>query len=210
MKTVHIIISFCIGLLLGHLLFNNTKEITKYKLLESANIFHKSAQVDLTLKAQHRFLIERNKGLVKQLKATDQLLLHSEKKLSEQRSRLLAVTENGSNNGNLICFEKDSLINAITQLHMATDTVLYFHTRKIEFADSLVAVRDSQVVACNRAYQQIKGLVNEQVIRENKLREELNTILKQQKRKRLQNKFMAAGMLLVSGIATSLIVKSRQ
>ena len=210
MKTLHIIISFCIGLLLGHLLFNHTKEPGGISQNDIGNILQKTNRLDSAYQVEQNILIERNRQLTLQLKTSDAQLHNSEYKLRQQRLRLLAFTSQGKDSGLVICLERDSLVNEINQLNTITDTVVHFYKRKVELTDSLVAVRDSQVVGCNRAYLQLKGLIGEQALRENKLREDLNTILKQQKRKRLQNKFMAAGMLFVSGIATSLIVKSRQ
>ena len=210
MKTLHIIISFCIGLLLGHLLFNHTQRSGRDNLHESSHILKKTAVVDSGYQAQQNLLAEKNEQLTRQLKTSHQLLLKSENQLRAQRSHLLAFASQGSDSSKIICLERDSLVNEIYELNAITDTVVYYYKHKSELTDSLVAVRDSQVVGCNRAYLQLKVLIGEQALREIKLREDLNTILKQQKRKRLQNKFMAAGMLFVSGIATSLVVKSRQ
>ncbi len=56
----------------------------------------------------------------------------------------------------------------------------------------------------------MQNLVHEQVALERQLTSDLNTALKQQKRTRLKNRLLAIGMLFVSGITTSLIIKAKQ
>jgi hypothetical protein len=75
--------------------------------------------------------------------------------------------------------------------------------------ESMVAIRDSQIEVCDRSYQEAKDLMLEQSKREQQLTENLNVALKQLKRKRFQNRILASGMLFVSGIITTLYIKSK-
>lgn len=84
------------------------------------------------------------------------------------------------------------------------------YENKVDLTENLVAIRDSEIVICNRSYSQLKDFIDEQARREQKLTEDLNTLLKQQKKKRLQNRLLAGGMLFISGIATTLFIKSRE
>ncbi len=74
---------------------------------------------------------------------------------------------------------------------------------------SMVAIRDSQIELCDQSYRETKDLLLEQSKREQQLTENLNVALKQLKRKRFQNRVLAAGMLFVSGIITTLYIKSK-
>lgn len=67
---------------------------------------------------------------------------------------------------------------------------------KLKLNEDLVAVKDSELMSCNRSYRQMQDLVKEQSLREQQLTEDLNTVLKQQKKKKFQNRLIAAGMLL--------------
>jgi hypothetical protein len=95
-------------------------------------------------------------------------------------------------------------------MNIATDSLVCNYESKIRIAESNVAVRDSELIICNRAYQKVQSLVGEQIARERQLTEDLNKILKQQKKKRIQNRMLALGMVFISGFTASLIIKSKQ
>jgi hypothetical protein len=70
--------------------------------------------------------------------------------------------------------------------------------------ESMVAIKDSEIVVCRSSYTELKCLMDENLMREQKLTEDLQTVYKQQRRKTLQSKLMAGGFLIMTGITTSL------
>ena len=72
-----------------------------------------------------------------------------------------------------------------------------------------VAVRDSQIVICNNAYQSIFDLQKENQQRQEQLTDELNRAYKQNRKNRFENKMLTCGLMIMSGITTSLFIKSQ-
>ena len=103
----------------------------------------------------------------------------------------------------------DSLYSELADLNANTDSIIKNYEQKNTLMEKMVAVRDTQIIICTHSYKEAKDLIREQEQREEQLTENLNTALKQLKRKQFQNKILAAGMLFVSGIAATLYIKSK-
>lgn len=90
------------------------------------------------------------------------------------------------------------------------DSTQSIYESNISQLENMVAIKDSQVVICRASYLQIKGLLDENLERERKLSDDLNTAYKSQRKKVLQNKLLAGGMLILSGIATTLYINANK
>lgn len=211
MKTVYIIISFCIGLFIGHLLFPTEKNIEPpiseavQQTKEKLNVIDSSM-----FEGKVRFLAQ-NDSLKQKLSTANSLLSIHKSLLASERSRVKRLldrleTDTVAHTDSTIT---DSLCLQINSLNAKTDSLIGYYERKDSLMQSMVAIRDSQIELCDQSYQQTKDLLLEQSQREQQLTENLNTALKQLKRKRLQNRILAAGMLFVSGIVTTMYIKSK-
>ena len=80
----------------------------------------------------------------------------------------------------------------------------------ISSLNQAVAVRDSQIVMCNRSYQSMFDIQKENQQRQMQLAEELNTAYKANRKKRFENKMLTYGLMIMSGITTTLFIKSQQ
>jgi RNA processing factor Prp31 len=106
--------------------------------------------------------------------------------------------------------DRDSLkIQAIQFVAQVDSTVNTYDTALLELK-SLIAVKDSEVVICNKSFAEMKTLMDQNLAREQKLTEDLQKSYKQQKRKTIQNKILAAGAFILSGITTTLFYVSRK
>ncbi len=210
MKTVYIIIAFCVGLLLGHLIFPTERELKLpvYVQLEEAK--KGLAKVDSGYVSQQSIFQKQNDSLKTELNGYKFLLTNARKELALNRNKtsLLVNVAKGDTTCDPVLI--DSLSDQIVIVNQITDSLILHYERRDTILEHMVAIRDTQIFFCNRSYQEIKNLAEEQMLREQKLTDDLNTALKQQKRKRLQNKILAAGMLFVSGITTTLYIKSKQ
>ena len=210
MKTLYIIIAFCLGLLFGHLMFQNEQYVTSPTPGMVEQIQKKAFAIDSNKLLAQFFLRKRNLLLENQLEVSNALLSKSKKELTKQKNTLTGFALRIQAD-TALCKDvnlKDSLIAQINSLNTATDLVIDNYELKLIAISSIVAVRDSDLVICNQSYRDIKGLIEEQAFREQKLTSDLNTALKQQKHKRLENKILAVGLLFVSGVVASLIIKS--
>lgn len=73
-----------------------------------------------------------------------------------------------------------------------------------------VAIRDSQIVMCNRSYLSMYDLQKENQQRQQQLADELNTAYKQNRKKRFENKMLSCGLMIMAGITTTLFIKSQK
>ncbi len=73
-----------------------------------------------------------------------------------------------------------------------------------------VAIRDSQIVMCNRSYLSMFDLQKENQQRQQQLADELNTAYKQNRKKRFENKMLSCGLMIMAGITTTLFIKSQK
>ncbi|MBL7921681.1 MAG: hypothetical protein JNJ40_15310 [Bacteroidia bacterium] len=73
-----------------------------------------------------------------------------------------------------------------------------------------VAIRDSQIVMCNRTYQSMYDLQKENQQRQMQLADDLKTALKANRKKRFENKMLTCGLMIMTGITTTLFIKSQQ
>lgn len=212
MKTVYIIIAFCAGLFLGHLIFPSEKEINTPMTGEVLQTQAKLNIIDSAMfEGQVRFLVQ-NDSLKKKLEVTNNQLSIHKSLLSSERNKVNQLT-NRIAEAALLKGDStitDSLCLEIQNLNTKTDSLIDYYDRKDSLMQSMVAIRDSQIELCDKSYSEAKDLILEQSKREQQLTENLNVTLKQLKRKRFQNKILAAGMLFISGITTTLYIKSRQ
>ncbi len=212
MKTVYIIIAFCAGLFLGHILFPTEKEI-KPPIAEAVKqTQEKLNKIDSAhFEGEIKFLLQ-NDSLKKKLDISNGLLsihkslLFSERKKVKELTSRIAGQVSTTEDSLLV----DSLSTQVTTLNAKTDSLINNYENRDSLMQAMIAIRDTQIEICDRSYQETKDLLLEQSRREQQLTDNLNVALKQLKRKRFQNRILAGGMLFVSGIITTLYIKSKQ
>lgn len=213
MRTFHIILAFCVGLFTGYLFFDNNPKTSHSVELPTNDIAVKVTTIDTTKALADAVFKKRSDLLSGQLLIVNGQLKESRVALQTERRKikvmqaLLISDSNG-----VVCDSifKLQVAAQIDTLNSVTDSLLCDYDNKVRLAESTIAVRDSQLVVFGNAYQDMKSLVQEQIARERQLTENLNIALKQQKKKRIQNLALAAGMLFVSGVTTSLLIKYKQ
>ncbi len=211
MKTFYVIFTFCMGLFAGYVLFNKETQTLKPPLETFETIATKAAAIYQSKDSAFEKLKRHNDFLQGQLTIVSSKLKQNKSSLYSQRKKLSQIQEAVS--ADSLCEDKhfkDSLNQSISTIHAVTDSLVSDYEYKILITESKCAVRDSEIVICNKAYSGLKDLVKEQVMREQQLTESLNEALKQQRKKRLQNRFLTGGMLFVTGLATSFIIYSKQ
>lgn len=210
MKTVYIIIAFCAGLFLGHLLFPSEQNIKPPSLTEIQKTETKLHTIDTTMLAGEVHLLQQNDSLKQRLKLANNLLTIHKSLLLSERSSVVQLS-NRIKHDTIFKTDSvlvDSLCLEIADLNANTDSLTKDYEQKNKLMEKMVAVRDTQLLICNQSYREVKDLIREQEQREQQLTENLNLALKQLKQKRFQNRLLAAGMLFVSGIAATLYIKS--
>lgn len=212
MKTIYIVLTFCMGLLAGYLLFNPgaPNHVTRIDSPEASIV--KSAQINNDKIIAEVALKKRNNLLAGQLAFAAKEISDSKSALQRERNKIKALQAQLINDTvtKAPCTPNLELAAHLDTVQAITDSLICDYEYKVMVTEEVVAVRDSQLFVCNNAYRDMQSLVNEQVARERQLSEELKTALKQQKRARVQNRILALGMLFISGITTTLIIKAKQ
>lgn len=211
MKILYIILTFCIGLLTGYLIFDHDTFSKAPKntnieagTLKSIQINNEKVLAEATLKKQNNLLSGQLLLANKEISAGKTALNIERQNIKRLQSKLAEDTVNKKDSA--IIEQVDAHLDTLQEI---TDSIIGDYEDKVKITESIVAVRDSQLVICNSSYQQMQNLVNEQVARERQLNVDLNTALKQQRRTRLQNRFLAMGILFVSGLTTTLLIKAK-
>ncbi len=211
MKTFYIIFTFCMGLFAGYVLFNKENQNLEPPLEHIETIATKSEAIDKSKDSAIEKLKQQNNFLQGQLAIVNGKLKQKKSSLYSERKKLSQIQQIISED--TLCKDKvrtDSLNQSISNIHAVTDSLVSDYEYKIKLTEAKCAIRDSEIVICNIAYSRLKDLVKEQAMREQQLTESLNEALKQQRKKRLQNRFLTGGMLFVTGLATSFIIYSKQ
>lgn len=114
---------------------------------------------------------------------------------------------------------KDALVKADTS-KLVSDTLLpmaenYFEAQAlsdstcietINSLEQIVANRDSSIFMHKQVETNLRDFQKEQQLRQQLLTEQLNTAYKAQKRKVIQNKFLASALVFVTGFTTTLLI----
>lgn len=214
MKRVPLVILFT-ALITGLFLLlstRNTGEKVKPDKTEINKTEVKAESIDKSYNVAFEKLKTYSDSLQKELSFTQSKLKATKFKLNESQTALVALAEKKSDT---LSFEQ--LLNDCDSLKQQTllyitwvDSIQTIYDTNIVQLQEMVAIKDSQIVVCNSSYAQLKGLLDENLERERKLTEDLNTAYKSQRRKVLQNKLLAGGMLILSGIATTLYINANK
>ncbi len=190
----------------------NSEEKVKPDKTEIIKASEKAESIDTSYKIAFESLKTHSDSLQKELNVSQSKLKATKFKLNQSQTALVALAEKQSDT---LSFE--ALLNDSDSLKQQTlayvawvdSTQSIYETNLVQLQE-MVATKDSQIVICTASYAQLKGLLDDNIERERKLTEDLNTAYKSQRRKVLQNKLLAGGMLLLSGIATTLYINANK
>lgn len=136
-------------------------------------------------------------------------LTESKKRAKNARNKLVHQVEKLKEDS--ICKAKgDSLETVVLEVFRNIDSTEAFYEHRLSLLENVVAVRDSEIAICTNSYTELKGILEQQVLREQQLTKNLETALKSQRKKIREHKLLAGGMLFLSGVATVLYINSRE
>lgn len=215
MKKVPIVIlitALCIGLFL---LLNTCSNDTEHLKPDKEQI--KKAEKEVSLVDNHyreafTLLKVHSDSLERVLNKTQKQLIATKIKLEQSKFNVVSLIEKDTSG--LSVQQKlndcDSLKEEVSDYVFWVDSTQSNYETTIIQLHNIVAVKDSEIVVCQISYTQLKSISDDNLKRERKLTEDLETAYKQQRKKQIQNKVLAAGFLVLSGLTTSLLIQSRQ
>lgn len=190
----------------------NTGEKVKPDKTQVIKAEVKLNSTDKAYKTAFEKLKTHSDSLQKELSLTQSKLRIAKFKLNQSQISLVALAEKKSDtlNPKQLLNDCDSLKQQTLAYVALVDRTQSNYDTNIVQLQEMVATKDSQIVVCTASYAQLKGLLDDNLERERKLTEDLNTAYKSQRRKVLQNKLLAGGMLILSGIATILYINANK
>jgi hypothetical protein len=146
---------------------------------------------------------------IKQYKLKTDSLSKQNKDLSFRltNARVLIKKQQAKVVSNIPC---DTLKREVLVLNGLVNNADSLCIESINSLNQSIAIRDSQLVICNRNYQSLYDLQKENRAREEQLTEELDVAYKHNKRKRFANKMLSCGLMIMTGITTTLFIKSQK
>ena len=104
----------------------------------------------------------------------------------------------------------DTLKQEVMVLNGLTNDADSLSIENIHSLNQSNAIRDTQLIFCNRNYQSLFDLQRENRIREQQLTDALKVAYQQNKRKRFESKMLSVGLMIMTGITTTLFIKSQK
>lgn len=215
MKKVPIVIlitALCIGLFL---LFSTCSNDTEHLKPDKEQVRSAEQEANLVEEYYQNAFIHlkvHSDSLEKELSKAQRQLIATKIKLEQSKFDVVKLVEKDtvglSVEQKLI--DCDSLKEEVSDYVVWVDSTQSCYETTIRELTNIVAVKDSEIVVCQISYTQLKSINDDNLKRERKLTEDLETAYKQQRKKQIQNKVLAVGFLILSGVTTSLLIQSRQ
>lgn len=214
MKRVPLIILLT-ALIIGLFLLVTTCNTTENKKPDKTQIIkasEKAERIDESYNKDFNILKSHSDSLQKELSITQSKLKVTKLKLNQSQIALVALAQKKSDTTSIEQFLSDcDSLKAQTLSYVAwVDSTQSSYESNISQLQELVATKDSQIIIGRNVYSDLKNLFDENLLREQKLTADLNTAYKSQRRKVIQNKLLAGGMLILSGIAATLYINAQK
>ncbi len=210
-----VIITFLFGVFsaLSSLLLYHSMEGFKSELKESKiAIKEMTAQVnsiESNYKTQLQYWIQKNNYLQEQIQKTDFALSQSkQKEKSLQGSIQVLISESKDlKDTSQIVSNCDSIKERVSQFISETNTRDSLCDNEIADFKILVQNKDSAMTVCENSFSMLKQVTDSSLAFQNKLTEDLKRANKEIKRGNIKSKFLTAGVMILSGVTTILLLK---
>jgi hypothetical protein len=152
----------------------------------------------------------KSDSLKKELKQTAEKLKASKLKqhLSEHKVLTLAQPDTVSSVKDQLSTCDSLRAEVINYVSHVDSTQAYYDTTIVQMQE-IITVKDSGLRICETSYEKLKEISEDNLRREQRVTDELNKAVKQNKRKTIQNKILAGGILLLSGFAATILLKGK-
>lgn len=215
MKKVPIVIlitALCIGLFLMFSTCSNDSQHLKPDKEQFQSAQHEANLVEEYYQNAFIHLKVHSDSLEKELSKAQRQLIATKIKLEQSKFDVVKLLEKDTTG--LSVQQKlndcDSLKEEVSDYVFWVDSTQCDYETTIKQLTNIVAVKDSEIVVCQISYTKLKSIADDNLQRARRLTEDLETAYKQQRKKQIQNKVLATGFLILSGLTTSLLIQSRQ
>lgn len=191
---------------------NPERPTVKLAQKEIINAERQVNAIDKIYHSENRKFETKSDSLEKEIFLIKQKLSVAKNKLlkSEKSLLILAKKDTTGKSTKDQLRDCDTLKSQVFAFTGMVDSMRSGYECSIEKYENLVATKDSEIVICQNSYSALKSITDENLDRERELTKSLQTAYKAQKRKTIQNKLLAGGMLLLSGITTTLYINAKK
>lgn len=209
---VILITALAIGLCLMLGTCNTNPQIVKPDKEATVKAHAKVSALDKEYHKANALLKSHSDSLQKELFLTQENLKAVKSSFKKSKQTLLALAQKDTAGIKISdqLIDCDSLKKQTILFAGIVDSVKDEYECNIIQLQELVAIKDSEIVICRSSYSNLKRLADENLERERKLTQDLQTAYKVQRRKVFQNKLLAGGMLILSGITTTLYINANK
>lgn len=210
-----IIITFLLGILSAlstYLLFDSMEGFKK-EIKESKNVIKEmKAQVSLiesNYQSEVRYWINKNMVLQSRIKETDLALEKSRMKEKSMQGKILSLISESKTITDTSEFISncDSIKERVTQFIAETNIKDSLCNSEITDLKEVIQNQDSAMTVCQNSFSMLKQVTDSSFAFQNKLADELSLANKKLKRERIKSKFLSAGIMILSGATTFLLLQ---
>jgi hypothetical protein len=210
-----VILTFLFGVFsaLSSILLYQSMEGFKGELKES-NIAVKemTAQVNSigsNYQSQLQYWIHKNNYLQEQIQKTDYALNQSKQKEKSLQGKIqILISESSTLTDTSEIFSNcDSIKERVTQYITETNIRDSLCDREITDLKTLIQNKDSAMTVCDKSFSMLRQVTDSSLALQTKLSEELKLADRKIKRGKLKSKFLTAGIMIISGTTTILLLQ---
>jgi chromosome segregation ATPase len=210
-----VIITFLFGFFsaLSSLLLYHSIEGFKSELKESKIVIKEmTAQVnsiESNYQSQLQYWIRKNSYLQEQIQKTDFALTESkqkEKSLQGKIQGLISESKTLTDTSEIIS-NCDSIKEKTEQFISETNIRDSLCDTEISELKTLIQNKDSAMALCQNSFSMLKQVTDSSLAFQNKLTDELKLADKKIRRGNIKSKFLTAGVMILSGVTTTLLLK---
>ncbi len=210
-----VILTFLFGVFsaLSSILLYHSMEGFKSELKESKiAVKEMTAQVnsiESNYQSQLQYWIQKNNYLQKRIHETDVALNQSKQKEKSLQGKIqgLIAESNTLTDTSEIISNCDSIKERATQYITETNIRDSLCDREITDLKTLVQNKDSAMAVCDKSFSMLKQVTDSSLALQTKLSEELKLAERKIKRGKIKSKFLTAGIMILSGATTILLLQ---
>lgn len=212
--TISLVILFCLVALCTYNLVKPDPDVSTKSAVTEVQIKKTEKQaeiIDTDYQQAMKKMFRENDSLMVAIKSTKESLFKSKQKVTVLQDKVLELAQ--KTKIELDTVEKmvlcDSLQNKVVNLIEQFSERDSLCDNTITDLTVLLGDKDTTIAVCNQSYLSMKNLLDNSVDQQRNLSDELNNTSKKLRRKTVQNRLLSAGLLVISGITTTLILQRK-
>ena len=160
-------------------------------------------------KTEIQYWVQKNNLLQKQIQETDFALTQSNQKEKSLQGKIqgLIFKSNTIKDTSQIISNCDSIKENANQFIAETNIRDSLCDKEISELKAVIQNKDSLVAVCQSSFSMLKQVTDSSLSFQNKLTDELKRADKKIKRGNIKSKFLTAGVMILSGVTTILLLK---